>query len=196
MKRIFDFVVSLLGLIILSPLFLFIAIIIKLDSKGPVFYKQLRTGKNFQDFYLYKFRSMKVDSHSKGSITIGKRDPRVTNAGYYLRKFKLDELPQLINVLKGEMSFVGPRPELKEYVELYDAEQKKVLSVKPGITDYASIKFRNENELLAQSDNPKDFYVKEVMPAKLKLNIDYVNKNNFFSDIKIIFITVFSIFRK
>ncbi|MFA6201023.1 MAG: sugar transferase [Bacteroidales bacterium] len=193
MKRLFDFFASLLGLIILSPLFIILALFVGLGSKGGVFYKQERIGKGNQTFLLYKFRSMIIDADKKGLLSIGKdgKDPRVTKVGYFIRKYKLDELTQLLNVLKGDMSLVGPRPEVRKYVELYTEEQKQVLSVRPGITDIASIKFRNENDLLAQSSNPEEYYIKEIMPQKLALNLEYIKTRTFFGDIKLIFKTIF-----
>ena len=193
MKRIFDFTTSLIGLIIISPILLFIALFISLESKGGVFYKQKRVGKGNKDFYVYKFRSMIVDADKKGLLSIGKdgKDPRVTKFGYIIRKYKLDELPQLLNVLKGDMSLVGPRPEVRKYVELYTEEQKQVFKVRPGITDIASIKFRNENDLLSQSPNPEEYYIKEIMPQKLSLNLEYIKTRTFFGDIKLIFKTIF-----
>ena len=193
-KRFFDIIASFLGLILLSPLFIFIAILIKIDSKGSVFYIQERVGKDGRIFPLIKFRTMKTYSDSKGMLTIGKRDPRVTNSGYYLRKYKLDELPQLINVLKGDMSIVGPRPEVKKYVDMYDKRQRKVLSVPPGISDFASIEYRNENELLSQSQNPEELYITHVMPAKLELNLKYIEEKSFKTDLKIIFSTIKAVF--
>lgn len=179
MIRFIDFIASLLGLIVLSPLFLVIAIWIKIDDrKGGVFYKQMRVGKDGVDFGLYKFRSMYVGSDKKGLITIGGRDPRITRSGYYIRKFKLDELPQLINVLKGDMSMVGPRPEVRKYVDLYTEEQRHVLDVRPGITDYASIEYLDENALLALSDDPDRTYVEEIMPAKIRLNMKYIRNQS------------------
>lgn len=193
MKRIFDFTTSLIGLIIISPILLFIALFISLESKGGVFYKQKRVGKGNKDFYVYKFRSMIVDADKKGLLSIGKngKDPRVTKVGYIIRKYKLDELPQLLNVLKGDMSLVGPRPEVRKYVELYTEEQKQVFKVRPGITDIASIKFRNENDLLSQSPNPEEYYIKEIMPQKLSLNLEYIKTRTFIGDIKLIFKTIF-----
>ncbi|MDY0054321.1 MAG: sugar transferase, partial [Bacteroidales bacterium] len=166
MKRAFDFIFSFIGLILLSPIFLIISLLIALSSKGGVFYKQTRVGKDNIDFKVYKFRSMIVNADKKGLLSIGKdgRDPRITKIGYILRKYKLDELPQLINVLKGDMSLVGPRPEVRKYVDLYDDNQKEILKVKPGITDIASITFRNENDLLSQNPNPEDYYIHEIMP--------------------------------
>ena len=167
---------------------------VKTDSKGPVIYKQTRVGKNGKDFSVLKFRSMKQDSESKGLLTVGGNDPRITKTGYFIRKYKLDELPQLINVLKGDMSFVGPRPEVRKYVLLYDEVQKKVLDVNPGITDVASIKYRNENEMLEGSDDPESFYIKEIMPVKLKMNLEYINDRSFFKDIKVILNTLKTVF--
>lgn len=193
MKRIFDFTTSLIGLIIISPILLFIALFISLESKGGVFYKQKRVGKGNKDFYVYKFRSMILDADKKGLLSIGKdgKDPRVTKVGYIIRKYKLDELPQLLNVLKGDMSLVGPRPEVRKYVDLYNKEQMQVFNVRPGITDIASIKFRNENDLLSQSPNPEEYYIKEIMPQKLSLNLEYIKTRTFLGDIKLIFKTIF-----
>lgn len=157
-----------------------------MDSRGAVFYKQVRVGRNGQDFWLYKFRSMRTGSDRKGLITIGDRDPRVTHSGYYIRKYKLDELPQLINVFKGDMSLVGPRPEVRKYVDLYSDEQKQVLSVRPGITDLASIKYRNENELLASADNPDWYYQNVIMQDKLKINLEYTKHSSLLFDIRVI----------
>jgi lipopolysaccharide/colanic/teichoic acid biosynthesis glycosyltransferase len=190
MIRFFDIFFSVIGLIILSPLFLLLAIWIKIDSKGPVFYKQLRVGKDGKDFYLYKFRTMVMDADKKGFITVGERDPRITKAGYYLRKYKLDELPQLMNVLRGEMSFVGPRPEVREYVNMYNEEQRKVLSVKPGITDYASIQYIDENEVLATSDNPEKAYIEVILPEKIKFNMKYIENKSVKEYFKVIFSTI------
>ncbi|MGB4972486.1 MAG: sugar transferase, partial [Cyclobacteriaceae bacterium] len=190
-KRIFDFIISLLGLILLTPFFVIIAMLIKSNSKGPVFYKQARVGKGGSLFKLFKFRTMQIGADKATAITVGHRDPRITAIGYYLRKFKLDELPQLINVLVGEMSLVGPRPELEKFVKLYDEQQIKVISVKPGITDYASIQFRNENEMLAGKPDPVDYYIKEIMPLKLDLNLQYIANQSFLTDLKIIGQTIF-----
>lgn len=194
-KRLFDFLFSAVGLLVLSPFFLLVALWIKLDSQGPVFYRQERIGLKSVPFLLFKFRTMHTGADRGNAITVGHRDPRITRAGYYLRKFKLDELPQLINVLSGTMSLVGPRPELKKFVDLYTPEQLQVLTIKPGITDYASIQFRNENELLAGKPNPIDFYIREIMPVKLKLNLQYVEEQSLWVDLKIIFKTVFLIFK-
>ena len=189
MKRLFDIISSSTGLILLSPVFLFLAIWIKLDSKGAVFYRQLRVGKNGNDFKIFKFRSMRPDAEKKGLLTVGGRDPRVTKSGYYIRKYKLDELPQLINVFRGDMSIVGPRPEVRKYVNFYTKEQLKVLSVKPGITDMASIKYRNENELLEKVDDPDKIYIEVIMQDKLKYNLEYIKKQSFLYDMKLTFLT-------
>lgn len=195
MIRFFDFILSLVGLVVLAPIFIVLAIWIKTDSKGPVFYKQVRVGQNGIDFGLFKFRSMVVDADKKGLITVGSRDPRITRSGYFIRKYKLDELPQLINVLLGDMSLVGPRPEVRKYVELYTDEQQKVLSVKPGITDYASIEYMDENEVLGESNDPEKTYIEEIMPEKIKYNMKYINNKNLFEYFKIIFLTVLRIVR-
>lgn len=189
MKRLFDITASGLGLLVLSPLFLILAVWIKLDSPGPVFYRQVRVGRGNKDFRLFKFRSMRVGSDKKGLITVGGHDPRVTRSGYYIRKYKLDELPQLINVFIGDMSLVGPRPEVRKYVDLYTPEQMRVLDVRPGITDMASIRYRNENELLEQAADPEQYYRDVVMQDKLRINLEYVADHSFVKDLKIIFMT-------
>ncbi len=194
-KRLFDFFLSLGGIIVLSPFFLLIAVVIKLESTGGILFRQIRVGKNDQDFLLFKFRSMYTHAESKGQLTVGMRDPRITRVGYMMRKYKLDELPQLFNVLKGEMSFVGPRPEVRKYVALYNSEQRKVLSVKPGITDYASIQYFNENELLGKSDNPEQTYINEIMPTKLAINLSYIKSNNIWTDVGILFKTGIRFFK-
>ena len=195
MIRFFDFILSLVGLVVLAPIFIVLATWIKIDSKGPVFYKQVRVGQNGIDFGLFKFRSMVVDADKKGLITVGGRDPRITRSGYFIRKYKLDELPQLINVLLGDMSLVGPRPEVRKYVELYTDEQQKVLSVKPGITDYASIEYMDENEILGKANDPEKTYIEEIMPEKIKYNMKYINNKNLFEYFKIILLTVLKIVR-
>ncbi|WP_311418933.1 sugar transferase [Haemophilus parahaemolyticus] len=195
MIRFFDFILSLVGLVVLAPIFIVLAIWIKTDSKGPVFYKQVRVGQNGIDFGLFKFRSMVVDADKKGLITVGGRDPRITRSGYFIRKYKLDELPQLINVLLGDMSLVGPRPEVRKYVELYTDEQQKVLSAKPGITDYASIEYMDENEILGKSSDPEKTYIEEIMPEKIKYNMKYINNKSLFEYFKIILLTVLKIVR-
>ena len=189
LKRTFDVVASGLGLIVLSPLFVVLAIWIKADSKGPVFYRQVRVGRHNRDFRLYKFRSMRPDSDKKGLITVGGHDPRVTRSGYYIRKYKLDELPQLINVFLGDMSLVGPRPEVHKYVDMYTPEQMRVLDVRPGITSLASIRYRNENDILAKASNPDRAYVTQVMPDKIAIDLEYVPKASLLTDIRLIFMT-------
>lgn len=195
MIRFFDFILSLVGLVVLAPIFIVLAIWIKIDSKGPVFYKQVRVGQNGIDFGLFKFRSMVVDADKKGLITVGGRDPRITRSGYFIRKYKLDELPQLINVLVGDMSLVGPRPEVRKYVDLYTDEQQKALSVKPGITDYASIEYMDENEILGKSSDPEKTYIEEIMPEKIKYNMKYIQNKNVSEYFKIIFLTLLKIVR-
>ncbi len=177
------------GLILLSPLFLVLAIWIKLDSRGPVFYRQVRVGRGNKDFRLFKFRSMRPNSDKLGLITVGGHDPRVTRSGYYIRKYKLDELPQLINVFIGDMSLVGPRPEVRKYVDIYTPEQMRVLDVRPGITSLASIRYRNENDILAAAEDPDRAYIEQVMPNKLAIDLEYVAKANLWTDIKLIFST-------
>lgn len=189
-KRIFDLICSTLGLIVLSPVLIVIAIKIKFGSDGPIFFKQIRIGENNKEFEILKFRTMVVDAEKLGrQITVG-NDSRITKIGGFLRKYKLDELPQLINVFKGDMSLVGPRPEVPRYVKLYNEEQRKVLEVKPGITDLASIRYRDENELLGKAENPDEFYINTIMPDKLALNLEYIDKNNVFIDIYIILKTI------
>lgn len=189
MKRIFDIVASGLGLLAFSPIFIILAIWIKLDSKGPIFYRQVRVGRHNKDFRIFKFRSMRVGSDKGSLVTIGGRDPRITRSGYFIRKFKLDELPQLINVFIGDMSLVGPRPEVRHYVDYWTEEQMHVLDVRPGITDPASIKFRNENELLETAEDPEKYYIEVIMQEKIKLYLEYVEKTSFWYDIKLIFKT-------
>lgn len=195
-KRLFDLVAAAVGLLVLSPVFLLLAVWIKADSPGPVFYRQRRVGRRNRDFWLYKFRSMRVGADRAGLITVGGRDPRITPSGYYLRKYKLDELPQLINVLMGDMSLVGPRPEVRRYVDLYTPEQMHVLDVRPGITDMASILYRNENELLARAEDPDKFYVEVVMQDKLRINLEYVARHSFGYDLRLIFRTFWEIVSK
>ncbi len=189
LKRIFDIILSLFGLIILLPFMLIIAIFIKLDSKGPVFFKQLRVTKNGREFKIFKYRTMRVGSDKYSQITVGK-DDRITKIGSFLRKYKLDEIPQLINVLIGDMSLVGPRPEVPKYVALYTDEQKEILKVRAGITDYASIEFSNENDLLASEEDPEKAYIKKVMPKKIELNKKYISEISMLTDIKIILLTI------
>ncbi len=196
MKRLFDIAASGLGLIVLSPLFLILAIWIKLDSRGPVFYRQVRVGRNNKDFRIFKFRSMRVGADKGSLVTIGGRDPRVTKSGYWIRKFKLDELPQLINVFIGDMSLVGPRPEVRHYVDYWTPEQMHVLDVRPGITDPASIKFRNENELMEQAEDPEKYYIEVIMQEKIKLYLEYVEIHNFWFDLGLIFKTFWVIVKE
>ena len=194
LKRFFDLILSFIGLLIIVPILFLITILIKISSSGPVFYKQARVGKNNKDFKIFKFRTMHVNAHKKGLLTVGGRDPRVTSIGYYLRKFKLDELPQLINVFKGDMSFVGPRPEVRQFVNLYSEIQMKVLNVKPGITDLASIEFRNENEILSKEEDPNQYYIDYIMPKKLEINLKYINQRNLLKDFVVIIKTIKVIF--
>lgn len=189
MKRLFDIFVSLIILFIFLPFGLIISILIAVGSKGGVFYTQQRIGRYGKSFGLLKFRTMRPDSDKSGKLTVGMRDPRITRVGYFLRKFKLDEFPQFINVLMGQMSIVGPRPEVEEYVKHYSDEQRKILSVKPGITDYASIEYFNENELLGNSNNPQKTYIEDIMPAKLKLNEKYLENPGLSTDLKIMWLT-------
>lgn len=195
MTRFFDILFSLLGLMVLSPLLIVVYIAIVLGSKGGGFYKQERIGKNGKAFMLYKFRSMRVGADKHGLITVGGHDSRITNVGYFIRKYKIDELPQLVNVLLGDMSLVGPRPEVKKYVDMYTSEQRNVLSVRPGVTDYASIEYVDENDILGKAENPDDVYVNVIMPDKIRYNMKYIKNPSVFEYFKIIFLTVASIFK-
>jgi lipopolysaccharide/colanic/teichoic acid biosynthesis glycosyltransferase len=196
LKRVFDIVCSLIGIIIVFPFFILIALAIVLESKGPGFYRQQRVGKDGKDFWLLKFRTMYTGSDKGLNLTVGNNDRRITRLGKILRKLKLDELPQLINVLKGDMSIVGPRPEVRKYVDMYNRQQRQILSLKPGITDYASIRYRNENELLLNAENPEDYYIREIMPKKLELNSIYMKNRSLMLDIRLVFITIYSVFVK
>jgi lipopolysaccharide/colanic/teichoic acid biosynthesis glycosyltransferase len=196
MKRIFDILFSSFILLCFLPFGLIISFLIAFSSPGGIFYRQERIGKGGIPFFILKFRSMRTDSDTKGKLTVGMRDPRITSIGFFIRKYKLDEFPQFVNVLKGEMSVVGPRPEVKEYVDLYNEDQRKVLQVKPGITDYASLYYFKENELLAQSIAPQKTYIEDIMPAKLKLNEKYLENPTVFHDLKIIFKTFAKILTK
>ena len=196
MKRLFDIVASGLGLIVLSPLFLILAIWIKLDSKGPVFYRQVRVGRGNKDFRIFKFRSMRVGADKGSLVTIGGHDPRVTRSGYFIRKFKFDELPQLINVFLGDMSLVGPRPEVRHYVDYWTPEQMHVLDVRPGITDTASIKFRNENELMEKAEDPEKYYIEVIMQEKIRLYLEYVENHSFLYDFGLILKTFWVIVKE
>ena len=189
LKRIFDITSSLFGLILLSPFMIIIAILIKLDSKGSVFFKQVRVTKNGREFKIFKYRTMRVGSDKYSQITVGK-DSRITKVGDFLRKYKLDEIPQLINVLIGDMSLVGPRPEVPKYVALYTEEQKEILKVRAGITDYASIEFSNENDILANEADPEKAYIEKIMPRKIELNKKYLSEISVMTDIKIILLTI------
>ncbi len=191
-KRLFDLVSSSIVLVVLFPILFLVAILIVLDSKGRIFYRQIRVGKDGKEFGLLKFRTMHPNM-DQVQITVGHRDPRVTRVGYYLRKFKVDEFPQLLNILKGEMSVVGPRPEVPKYVAMYNEEQQKVLSVKPGLTDFASLEYVHESELLAASDNPEKTYIEEIMPHKLSLNLKYIQEKSLSTDVKLIVRTILKI---
>jgi lipopolysaccharide/colanic/teichoic acid biosynthesis glycosyltransferase len=192
-RRFLDIVLALAGLIILLPLFIFISTVILISSGWPVFYVQKRVGKNNRDFGLIKFRTMRPNADRDGLLTVGANDIRITTEGRLLRKYKLDELPQLINILKGEMCFVGPRPEVRKYVELYNSEQQKVLSVRPGLTDLASVEYIHENELLKKYPDPEKAYIEIIMPAKLELNLKYLENQSIRSDIQIMAATIISI---
>jgi lipopolysaccharide/colanic/teichoic acid biosynthesis glycosyltransferase len=194
-KRLFDIGLSLTALILLLPLFLLIAVAVKISSRGSAFYKQARVGKDGNEFELFKFRTMYVDSDRAGLLTIGSKDYRITRVGYHLRKYKLDELPQLLNVLKGDMSFVGPRPEVRKYVNMYTPAQLRVLTVKPGVTDWASIKYFDENDILAGSDDPEDMYIKVIVPSKISKNLEYIDNQGILMDFKIILSTIKRIFQ-
>ena len=193
-KRAFDIVCSFLGLAILSPILLTVSGLVGVTSPGGVFFRQVRIGKDGKPFRIFKFRSMRLGSDKASQITIGERDSRITRSGIIIRKYKLDELPQLINVFIGDMSFVGPRPEVPKYVDLYTEAQRHVLDVRPGITDMASIKYINENELLGKANNPEDYYIHTIMPDKLSINLEYVKNNSFMDDVTIIFKTLSKIF--
>lgn len=195
MIRFCDIVLSCLGLLLLSPLFAVVAVWIVIDNPGPVFYRQMRVGKDGKDFGLLKFRSMRIGADKESLITIGEHDSRITRAGYYIRKYKLDELPQLWNVLVGDMSLVGPRPEVRKYVDMYTDEQRQVLTVRPGITDYASIEYIDENRILAQAEDPDWTYIEEILPAKIALNMRYIKHQTLGEYMKIIFLTFAKIIR-
>ncbi|WP_396601111.1 sugar transferase [Algibacter sp. R77976] len=196
LKRLFDVVLSLIGLIAISPSLLLISILIKLDSKGPVLFIQGRVGKNNKDFNIYKFRTMRMESNKKGLLTLGNNDSRVTKIGYFLRRYKIDELPQLINIIKGDMSFVGPRPELRYYVNFYNEDDMTIFKVRPGITGLASLKYRNEVELLKAAKDPETYFIKTIIPDKLKYNKEYIKRRNFFFDLKLIGLTIIKVITK
>lgn len=195
-KRSFDLIFSIIGLTFLFPVLTIIALIIKIDSKGPVFFIQPRVGKDNKNFDIFKFRTMRIKSESEGLLTLGNHDSRITKVGYFLRRYKIDEFPQLLNILKGDMSFVGPRPDLREYVNHYKPEDYIIFTVRPGITGLASIHYRNEVELLKAADNPEEYYIKTIIPDKLRYNKIYIENHNFFFDLKLIFITVLRVLFK
>jgi lipopolysaccharide/colanic/teichoic acid biosynthesis glycosyltransferase len=196
LKRSFDVVFSFIGLVLLAPFLLLIAIIIKLDSKGPVLFVQNRVGKNNKDFKIFKFRTMHVQSKKKGLLTLGNKDSRITKIGYFLRRYKIDEFPQLLNILIGDMSFVGPRPELRHYVNFYTEDDMKIFEVRPGITGLASLKYRNEVELLKAAEDPETFFINVIIPDKLKFNKEYIKKQSFIFDLKLIFLTIIKVVTK
>ncbi|WP_353686696.1 sugar transferase [Thermodesulfovibrio sp. 3462-1] len=196
LKRAFDIIVSSIGLIFLTPLFLVIAYLIKKEDSGPIFYRGIRVGKYGKPFRIYKFRTMIVDAEKIGGPSTADDDPRITKIGRFLRKYKIDELPQLINVLKGEMSIVGPRPEVPFYVNMFTEEEKKILTVKPGITDWASLWNPDEGAILAGSPDPEKTYMEKIRPTKIKLQLKYVNEHSFLTDLKIIFLTVLTVITK
>ena len=193
LKRILDIIFSISMLIALLPLFLIIIFLINLETLGGAFYTQTRVGKFNANFKIIKFRSMYVGADLKGYLTVGDKDARITKVGYFLRKYKLDELPQLINILKGEMSFVGPRPEVRQFIELLDKDQLEMLSVRPGLTDFASLKYVNESEILKESDDPVRKYIEDILPEKVRLGIDYIKRSNLYLDIKLVFMTIYQI---
>ena len=196
MKRIIDILLSFIVLVLGMPFYLIIGMLIALDTKGRVLYKQSRVGRNNVDFELYKFRTMCVDADQGSLITVGTHDARITRVGAFLRRFKIDEVPQFFNSLKGEMSIVGPRPEVRKYVDMYTPEQMRVLSVRPGLTDYASIRYVNENEILAASSDPERTYIEDIMPDKLNLNLKYIDEQSFWTDVKIILQTIIAIINR
>ena len=195
-KQAFDVVFSFVGLVLLAPFLLLIAIIIKIDSKGPVLFIQNRVGKNNKDFKIFKFRTMRVQSQKKGLLTLGHDDSRITKMGYFLRRYKIDEFPQLVNIFIGDMSFVGPRPELRYYVNFYNEEDMKIFEVRPGITGLASLKYRNEVELLKAAEDPEAFFIHTIIPDKLKFNKEYIKKQSFIFDLKLIFLTIIKVVTK
>ena len=193
MKRVFDVIVAAVGLLLLTPILLLVSLLIKLDSPGPVFFTQERMGRKFRSFRIYKFRTMVPDAPRLGGKITAGADPRITRIGRYLRWTKVDELPQLLNVLKGDMSVVGPRPEVRQYVELFRSDYEEILQVSPGITDLASVHYRHEAELLEGAENPEDRYVKEILPEKIKLAKEYLHQSSFFFDIVVLLKTFFAI---
>lgn len=196
LKRCFDVVFALLGLLLLAPILVLIAIIIKIDSKGPILFVQGRVGKHNIDFDIYKFRTMRIQSETKGLLTLGNHDSRITKVGYVLRRYKIDEFPQLFNILKGDMSFVGPRPELRYYVNFYTEDDMKIFAVRPGITGLASLKYRNEVELLKAAEDPEAFFIHTIIPDKLKYNKTYIKNQSFLFDLKLIGLTIVKVITK
>lgn len=192
-KRLTDIILSTIALVLLIPFFIVISIIIICESRGGTFYRQTRIGKDRVPFSLIKFRTMRLDADKSGQLTVGVRDPRITRTGAFLRKYKLDELPQLINILKGNMSIIGPRPEVPKYIDMYDPCQLKVLNVRPGLSDYASLEYINENEILGKAEDPEKIYIEQIMPAKLELNLKYIDEQSFLTDLKIMWRTIVSI---
>ena len=192
MKRLFDLVLSICGILFLLPFFIIVSVLIKLDSDGDIIFKQTRVTKDGKEFKIFKFRTMKPNTEKQGQITIG-ADNRITSIGSFLRKTKLDELPQLFNIIMGDMSFVGPRPEVPKYVAMYTQDQREILKVRAGITDYASIYFSNESEILGKQKNPEKFYIEKIMPYKIELNKKYIKEAGIITDIKIIFLTIFKV---
>ena len=190
MKRGFDLTTSAIGLLLLWPVLLIAAVLVKLTSRGPAFFRQQRMGRNFQPFDILKFRTMVVDADKRGAQITAGRDPRITTVGHFLRKTKIDELPQLINVFKGDMSFVGPRPEVPRYVEMFRDDYAELLTVRPGITDIASLKYRHESDLLGQSENPENTYIREILPDKIALAKEYIRRSSILFDLQLIFKTV------
>ena len=195
-KRAFDVLFSCIGLILLTPVFIAIIVIIKLDSKGPILFIQQRVGLHNKDFNIFKFRTMYMESDKKGLLTIGNRDSRITKVGYFLRRYKIDEFPQLINILIGDMSFVGPRPELRQYVNYYPDDDMVLFSVRPGITGLASIEFRNEVELLKAAKDPEDYFIQSIIPEKNRLNKIYIEQYSFWLDLKLMAITIIKVLTK
>lgn len=195
MKRLFDIFFSFLGLLLLSPLLLALAIAVRSSGRGGVFFRQTRVGLNGRNFRILKFRTMRPDSEAGGQITVGSRDPRVTAVGHFLRSYKLDELPQLWNILIGDMSFVGPRPEVPRYVSMYTKEQRGVLSVRPGLTDYASLAYFDESSILGAADDPEKEYIENLMPAKLKLNLMYIKEKGLLTDLGLILRTLMRVLK-
>ncbi len=196
MKRAFDFISAVIGLLVCAPLFMLVAAVIKLDSRGPILFKQERIGKGFRPFFIYKFRTMVEDAPQRGGVLTVGRDPRITRVGHILRRTKIDELPQLINVLRGDMSLVGPRPEVRRHVQLFEKRYDTILTVRPGITDLASLKYRDEPAILAGSDNPEEEYVRRILPDKLRLAEVYVQRCSLGMDLILILKTLLTLIWK